>query len=289
MKKIIIYIFILTAFASYGQQIPNADFENWDNAPLGTEDKPTDWNTVNSSLGIFGGTIGQTCFQSTDANSGIYCINLKTIDPPLIPSGNPDINGIASTGDVQTTSPYGVTGGIPFTDSPDSLVGYYKYFPTGSDIGTIEMVLKDATEDTIAHARFETPSISVNQYTRFSVPFDYRNSSTPTLAVHLLSSSDGYNPVVGSQIWIDDLELIYNPVINSVVKLKETRVEVYYAANQLYIDNPEHEELGNILVYSAMGRHVETLSTNQLSTANLPLGFYTYVIPVVGITGKFMR
>lgn len=282
MKKLFTLVACAVTVAVSAQQVPNADFESWD-----SQDKPTDWNTVNSALGGAGALLNQTCYRSTDANSGSYAINLVTVDPPSFPPGNPDINGIASTGSVQTSPPYGVTGGITFDDFPDSLVGYYKYFPSGSDIGTIEMVLKSSGEDTIAHARFETPSSTVNQYTRFSVPFDYRNANTPDLAVHLISSSDGFNPVVGSQIWVDDLEVIYNPVVSSVAqKMKESRVEVYFANNQLYIKNPAQKQIGNIEVYDMVGRRLQTL-THQNSTLNsLPRGFYTYVIPSIGISGK---
>ncbi len=289
MKKIITSIFIFISISSFGQQMENGGFENWDNPSSGMEDKPTGWNTVNTALGILASTIGQTCFKSTDARSGSYCIKLVTINPPVFPPNNPDINGVAATGDIQTTSPYGVTGGVSFAEKPDSLVGYYKYSQSGSDRGTVEMVLKNGTEDTIAHARFVTPSSSVSQYTRFSVPFEYRNSNTPSKAVNLISSSDGFNAVVGSQIWIDDLALIYNTIINAVAEIIETRVEVYYAANKLFIDNPEKEDIGDILVYNAAGQHVKSLSIGHLSTKNLPQGFYTYVIPAVGITGKFMR
>ena len=289
MKKIITYIFILTASLSFSQQIVNAGFENWDTPPsAGTEDKPTGWNTVNTALGVLAVTIGQTCVQTADAHAGSYAIQLTTIDPPPFPLNNPDINGVAATGDIQTSSPYGVTGGVSFSGKPDSLIGYYKYSQAGSDRGTVEMVLKNGTEDTIAHARFVTPSSSVSQYTRFSVPFDYRNSNTPSKAVNLISSSDGFNAVVGSQIWVDDLALIYNTII-AVAEIIETRVEVYYASNKLFIDNPEKEDIGDILVYNAAGQYIKSLSIGHLSTKNLPQGFYTYVIPAVGISGKFMR
>jgi hypothetical protein len=288
MKNIIMSLFILVSTAVFGQQIPNSDFESWDAVSAGNGDKPSSWNTVNSSLGSLGFTIGKTCVQTADAHAGSYAIQLTTVDPPAFPLNNPDINGVAATGDIQTTSPYGVTGGVSFTEKPDSLVGYFKYSQAGSDRGTVEMVLKNGTEDTIAHARFVTPSSSVSQYTRFSVPFNYRNSNTPSKAVNLISSSDGFNAVVGSQIFVDDLEVIYNTII-AVAEIIETRVEVYYASNKLFIDNPEQENIGDILVYNAAGQHVKSISIGHLSTKNLPQGFYTYVIPAVGITGKFIR
>ncbi len=277
------------SLASWAQQIPNAGFENWDNVSAGNQDKPTSWNTVNSSLGILGGTIGQTCFQSTDARTGSYSIQLKTIDPPIFPTGNPDINGIASTGEVETTAPYGINGGITFTGTPDSLVGYYKYAPVSNDIGTVEMVLSGANSDTIAHARFETPSTMINTYTRFSVPFVYRNTNTPTTAVHLLSSSDGFNPVVGSQIWIDDLSLVYNPVSLNELSASKAAFQVNVINDKLGVVNPDALPYNQLLVYNMMGELVLTSSKPLVSLQNLPVGVYIYTIPEVAVSGKFVR
>ena len=287
MKKITTVIFIMIVTASFSQQIINAGFEDWDTPSSGMEDKPTGWNTVNTALGLLAGTIGQTCYKSVNSRSGSYCIKLVTISPPVFPLNNPDINGIAATGDIQTSSPYGVTGGVSFTGRPDSLVGYYIYSQSGSDRGTVEMVLKNGTEDTIAHARFVTPSSSVSQYTRFSVPFDYMSSSTPSKVVNLISSSDGFNAVVGSQIFVDDLEAIYNSV--NIEEIGLSSLEVYHSSNRLFLNNPNQQEIGDILIYNCMGQYVANFSNTDLSTSNLTSGFYTYVIPRVGLSGKFVR
>ena len=63
-------------------------------------------------------------------------------------------------------APPGVGGGVPYTGRPDSIAGWYKYSPTGTDNGFVEFQLLGtaSTPDTIGYVRFVTPSAAVASY-----------------------------------------------------------------------------------------------------------------------------
>lgn len=270
MKKITLpFAFTIIAGSTFAQQIPNPSFENWeitsDSSPH--DDKPNDWNTVNSSLSaILASTLSQTCFQSTDAHTGTYSAKFKTVSPPL-PS-YPNVNGIGTTGSINTTT-YGVDGGLSFTSRPDSLVGWYKCSPVNGDSPTIEFVVKDAQEDTIGHAKFVGSTTDVSTWTRFAVPVDYRNSDTPSIGVAFCSASNGFSSQIGSELWVDDLELIYNPV---GIDQFELDFGAYYAHQNIHIVS--EQTTGSVELYDLGGKLVHEAALSPSIAVKLQPGVY---------------
>ncbi len=207
MKKI--YTFILSLFISgsclaQNPALPNAGFEFW--TQVGNHLDPNNWNTLNPSTAILGVF---TATRSSSPHSGSYAIQLTTKSVFLQIA-----NGIATTGTLITTPPYGVVGGIPYEGRPDSIAGWYKFAPAGTDSGFVQFMLQDSTTlDTIGFVRWETHNIAVGTYTRFSAPITYYSTATPNLSCWILSSSRASNPVVNSSLTIDDLQLIFNPIV----------------------------------------------------------------------------
>lgn len=268
----------LMTLSSMAQQIPNGDMETWTISTGWTPDGdyPTDWSTVNNSIpDAQAWLISQTCHQEdTDVHGGMYAVHLETVAPPS--SGYPNINGIVTNGNINETT-YAIESGIPFTARPDSLVGYFKASPVGSDFGTIEFVLKDGNEDTLGWARFEAPNTAISSYTRFSVPVVYSSSATPTTAVVLLSASDGFNSVVGSELWVDDLELIYNPVGIEEEKLDNSTA--WYNGNAIVLDlTKSNSEKVQVSVIDLAGKEVYSGRTGgsqkHFIRANVSNGLY---------------
>ena len=199
-------VFLVVASNATGQNVatPNAGFENW--TQVGNHFDPNDWNTLNPSTGIIGVF---TCTRATgaDVHSGTYAIKLTTKTVFGITA-----NGIASTATLITTPPYGVTGGIPYTERPDSIVGWYMYAPASTaDSGFIQFVLLGAANDTIGFVRYTTPNTPVSTYTRFSAPVNYFSPATPVLSYWILSSSGPVTPVASSALIVDDIDLVFDP------------------------------------------------------------------------------
>ena len=161
------------------------------------------WNTLNSKTWIMG---KRTAFiaNKADAHSGNYAA--KLITKYIIGRG---VNGLATTGRLFTTSPY-IDGGVPYTYRPDSISGWFKYFPQANDSGFVEFILFNAKSDTIGYSRYWTKNKVTKNYARFSQPIIYFSNATPHHARWLCSSSRDEKPVEGSTIFVDDLKLIFN-------------------------------------------------------------------------------
>ncbi|MBT4774324.1 MAG: T9SS type A sorting domain-containing protein [Crocinitomicaceae bacterium] len=285
MKNVIILTnLILSCVFFNAQQLSNAGFENWDiltdSSPH--DDMATSWNTVNSSLDPFtAGTLSPTCYQSSDVHSGAYSINLKSVSPP-IPSF-PVVNGIATSGSINTST-YEVEGGVSYVLRPDSLVGWYKSSPQTGDLATIEFVLKGASNDTIGWGRFESPTTPVSVWTRFSVPIEYWSSDFPVLAICLLSASDGFNAVAGSELWVDDLELVFN-----VIGLKEIDEEfnMYYSNQQLSWDSKLHVQ--EVSVFNIGGQLMRSFDDLTENTIDLVLQEGIYLVKIKTLNGEISK
>jgi hypothetical protein len=117
------------------------------------------------------------------------------------------------------------------SNSPDSLVFWVKYKPVtaGSNLARVSTVIHNNTNgykdpndvgniNTVATAilNFSTTS---NQWIRKSVPFTYTGNGS--VAVYVISTfttnSIPGGGSVNDSLWIDDIELIYNPVNQPVV------------------------------------------------------------------------
>lgn len=257
----------LSCISLFAQQLPNASFETWSGS--GNNEKPDSWNQLNASLpGSVAIFVPKTCHKTTPGHTGTYCAKLETVNVTI----QGPTNGILTTGNIITTPPYGVDGGLVYPFRPDSLVGWYKSSPATGDLGTVEITLLDAALDTVGRGKFFTPSTAVNTWTRFAVKIDYYMASVPDKAITLASSSDGFNAVVGSLLWVDDLELIFNPL--SAEEESDPVISVY-SNNALVYVNLLGMELENpvITYYSIDGKELLTQSLSNNSVNSLYPGF----------------
>jgi hypothetical protein len=223
MKHIFTILLSITFLTiSAQQQIENPGFENWED--VGTvADEPTDWSSIKTSdVGTLNALAPQVWSQSTDAHTGNFSVRLENIQ-----SIGPVANGIITSGrihaDLDPENGYVFTDvadaqwNSPFTDLPDSLVGWYKYTPSGSDAGKAQVILHTGAAQNpdpgftnwVGEARFDF-SGTTSAWTRFSVPFLYYNANTPAYLLAVLVAGDSTSSVAGSVALFDDLELIYN-------------------------------------------------------------------------------
>ncbi len=274
-----IYSFIFIVFSSFSAALaqnaatPNPGFENW--TQVGNHYDPDNWNTLNpntSILGVF------TCTRASgvDVHSGNYAIKLTTKSVFGITA-----NGIASTATLVTTPPYGVTGGIPYTGRPDSITGWFKCNPaSASDSGFVQFVLLDSNNDTVGFCRNTFPNAAVGSYTRFAKAITYFSSATPALSYWILSSSDGTNPVINSNLFIDDIDLVFNSTaINDLTNAENIYVQNTVSDGILKINN-ENKENYKLQLYDATGRiHAEfevVRGENNFNIEQLVPGIYFY-------------
>lgn len=246
MKKIFTTLFLAMGAFAFGQtQIANAGFENWDNVGSSTEE-PTSFNSNKTGTGL-ASSGPQTCSRATSPHSGSYCVRVET-KYFIIATVNGNVtSGVVeapssnkSEGFLSATSGNGAR--IPLTGRPDSLVGWYKYTQatggTGAaaEQGKVRVILHtgdyydpetpvnsnhpNMSANKIGDALYVTPAANQATWKRFSVPFNYASSSTPAYVMVNITSSNNQLTVApnssstGSIMFVDDLELIYNPVAN---------------------------------------------------------------------------
>ncbi|CAA6829629.1 MAG: Unknown protein [uncultured Aureispira sp.] len=211
----------------FGQTtIPNGDFENWQS--IGTADEePTNWSGNKTGSG-FANLGPQTCFrESSNPHTGSYCLKLDNGSF----FGTP-INATATTGRIEAPSSNPTDGYIntlttnadhntPFTGRPDSLVGWFRFDQGGTDVGRIQAILHDnfnvsnpdqggSAAHIISEAAFDLPNGNTAAWTRFAVPFNYNNGSTPEYILLIATASSTIGSANSSTIlWVDDLSVVY--------------------------------------------------------------------------------
>lgn len=267
-------LFIATGLTLNAQNAtPNPGFENW--TPVGNRFDPTDWNTLNPSTAIIG-VLTCTRASGADAHSGSFAIKLTTKSVFGITA-----NGIASTGTLITTPPYGVSGGIPFTGRPDSISGWYKYSPQGADQGFVQLMLTGSSiTDTIGFVKFETPNSAIGTFTYFSAPVTYYSSANPTNSIWILSSSRGDNPVVNSSIIVDDIAMVFNPTgLENATAKKQVTLLNNPASSQLLFQTDDSYQLELISITgTTVLKTIISSGNNAVSIDAVADGMYFYTL-----------
>ncbi len=254
MKKIKLTTFsiLLTlGMANAQQQIANGGFELWDT--LGNYSQPKNWYTLNP-LTVFGFEPSTTI--TTDAHSGTYAVVLESKSNTFT-----DYTGLLCSGPILdgNNDPDFEHLNIKFNGRPTHARFYYKSLPVKNDTCAFIMVLLKwnpvlSKNDTLAQATFSMGD-SVGSYTLANVPFEYYSTATPDSAYYIMSSSiDGLNPLAGSKLIVDDLELVYSAsgIVNFDKKLEAT-VYPNPSNNVLNIDF-ENDKMRNIEIYNSQGK-----------------------------------
>ncbi|MCD4664356.1 MAG: PCMD domain-containing protein [Bacteroidales bacterium] len=224
-KLLLVITSIVIVITTIGQQQPeNPGFELWEDVGLDV-DEPIDWSSIKTSDdGFLNGFAPYVWDQSTDAHSGTYSVRLYNssvlgiVAAGTITNGqihadfNPD-NGYAFTNESDSKWH------TPLNQKPDSVVIWAKFSPLGGDVAAVKALLHTgfakipdpASQNWISLAQIDIPD-ETTTWTRFSAPFNYFNSTTPEYILFVLSAG-GANATEGSQVYFDDIELIYNPVV----------------------------------------------------------------------------
>lgn len=328
MRKTFTSIFLSLGIAFFAQtQIPNAGFENWEGS--GSSVEPTSWNSNKTGTGL-ASSGPQTCYQETSGpHSGSSCVRVETKYYILAVVNGNVTSGVVNAPSTNKSEGYlSATGSnkFTFTDHPDSLVGYYKYNQaTGGtnaaqEQGKVLAIIhtgdyydpatpvngnhSDLSANKVGDALFLTPQSNVNSWQRFSVPFVYTSTVTPAYIMVNITSSNDQNTAApnssstGSKLWVDDLELIYNPAGTGV---KETDLNKFI--NAFYFDKNLNVDLSHvystkpldITVYDLTGKcvksmHLENQIMNKVSLNELNSGMFLYQIKGADFqkTGKFI-
>lgn len=107
----------------------------------------------------------------------------------------------------------------PMSSRPDSLIGWFKATPQTGDRANIGVLLHvdegrlpafGTEANWVGGASWKAPYGTVNDWTRFSTPFNYTSAIDPEWILFILTAGDSAGSQVGTQAWFDDMALIYN-------------------------------------------------------------------------------
>ena len=217
-------LFLMLPLSFIGQQLENPGFENWENAGT-VKDEPVDWSTIKTADVPGIASVAPVTFdRSNDAHSGNYALKLYNVS----------VFGIIATGaitngrfhaDFDLSKSYSYTQhddarwNTPFTARPDSLTGWFKFYPNDDDRAQFKVILhvdscklpeNGTFPNWIGMAVYVTePGATFENWTRFSVPFEYYSDDLPAYELTVLNSGDSTTAVDSSYLLVDDLELIY--------------------------------------------------------------------------------
>ncbi len=297
LRVCIVFILISPAVI-IAQQLENPGFELWENAGT-VRDEPVDWSSIKTSDAgdLINNAAPLVWDKSTDAHSGNF--SLKLI--------NKEAFGIVATGTMTNgrvhadfnpelgfvyTDSSDARWHTPFTWRPDSLAGWYKYYPKGQDFGRVKMVLHIGEGQIPENGTFPNwvgladfimePGVTIDTWTRFCVPFEYYNENFPEYTLLTIYGGNGTTSTDSSIVYFDDLEVIYKNA--GIPETAMNKAFLHFSQGMLILDflTPDYYINQPFKLVDISGRVVysENLTSKEISglPANLPDGMYVAVL-----------
>src|SRR5690554_4468704 len=286
----------LLSMSTFAQmQIGNSDFEQWDDAGS-TNEEPVNWNsfmTANCTMSNFfcGQGQKQRLKRSIDAHSGNYSARIySTSVLGIVANGNMTLGRVnmgsssaANSSNFNFTDIANPDFNQTFTDKPDSLVVWVKYNPVqATSLARISATIHDnynyrdpenaaASPHKVAQAILNYGSTN-SQWSRISIPFDYVGPSTDAqyILITFTTSSTAGGGDANDEVFIDDLELIYNA----------NEVEIAPIAVQSLFVN----ESGNVLTATETPNAASSVTARQWKSSTTAGGPYTAIAGETGTT-----
>ncbi|MBW6461026.1 MAG: PCMD domain-containing protein [Bacteroidales bacterium] len=210
----------------YGQQIDNPGFEAWEDITSILKE-PVNWSTIKTADDPYIASVAPVTFeQSIEARTGDYALKLYNVNAFGIIATGAITNGrFHAEFNIDNSYAYTDTTDLqwhqPFTWRPDSLAGWFRFYPQDNDICQFKVILhvKEAKmpefgtlPNWVGMAQFRSePGVTYDNWTRFSVPFEYFQDINPRYLLCVINSGDSISAFADSWLLADDLELIYEP------------------------------------------------------------------------------
>jgi len=170
--------------------IPNYDFEDWYNVEYTAVDS---WNSLNNYFNSFGVEPLQLV---SDAQDGLVSAEMTT----HLFMGEHIVPGYLSLGEIFIDDVDPVRG-IPYTDKPSKLKGYYKYFPAEDELGIVQVLFSQFDVQIGGGAMQFAPA---SEFTYFEVPLNY--AGDPDSLTLIFASGN----IPGSRLLIDNISFDFS-------------------------------------------------------------------------------
>lgn len=297
MKKAL--LLTTTAFLSlsaFGQtQIGNSDLEQWEAAPAGQE--PVNWNSFMTASGSFSGFADVQIEQSSNVrpgSAGTVSARIWSRDAGfgVVANGNMTLGKI-NMGNITPSNPSNhnktITGDPEFseaiTDMPDSIVFWVNFNPIDdTEMARVKATLhddfdyldpEDATSSTHVVAIAELNYDTTGGWERMSIPFNYSGPAT-TVEYILVTFTTNMSPGGGDpndEVFIDDIELIYNP--NSIEESQLANVNAFLNNETSEINFTFDDGVsGEYAIYDTSGKLINSGAMSAKVPFDAPQGIY---------------
>lgn len=280
MKKFYVLLAMMFTIVISKAQIPNSGFENW--STKNGYSNPVDWDNFNdmtSQMSII------TCEKGLNPNSSSYLkLTSKTVP------GFGVIPGLAVCGafDLNTMSP---SSGFAYTKRPTSLSGICRHNEANGFV-EIRLTKWDQNSNTriIISNSIYPFSGKTSGWTKFSIPMNYINSTSPDSCIILISASDD-SPTNGDYLYLDDLN--FNEVTAVDDENFNSNITVYPNPATDFIQPSILSQLNdssNFQIMDINGRIIQTsvqLSNqiNKIDVSTLTPGLY--LIKVIALDKQY--
>lgn len=281
------------SFVGASSPFPNGDFEEWNSL---NSEEPEDWFTSNIFTLMAGGT---SVTKTTDSHDGDYAIQIENTLTIW-----DDTLGLITNGYFVGDGPIG---GMPVTQTPDVLSGYYKYMPVEEDTALAGVFLYHYNE-ALGYAELLEENymylLPTDVYLPFELQVEYTDIPLPdTINIAFAAGNTdefGTSAELGSTLIVDDLSITFKPYSSVEEDIKNEVVKVFPnpASDQLFIkfmELPDQEINFNILDSKGqlvVERKIENHSNKilEINVSDLPSGIYFYHINNKEFThsGKFV-
>jgi hypothetical protein len=189
--KLLFSLGLFFALAANAQTIPNGGFENWTNNPY--EDPQFFWQTSNMIVASV--NLPYNVLKVSDPQQGTYAMKMNTVT-----NGMDTMFGFITNGDPTT-----LAGGIPYSQHPSSLTGYYKSTIMPGDTGLLICIFKQGGIPISTDVQIFVGTHST--YTPFALSVNLPPLSTPDTVIIAAASSNAFstNGIPGSMLQLDNL------------------------------------------------------------------------------------
>ncbi len=254
-------------------------FGNWDTCAAG--EIPQYWDGFNRQVIINGMNLGEViCVKKDSADPKDINYSVRITSEAVL--GGSVVAGMLTTGNLNinfTNQDGTIDGGIPYTQKPAMLKGWYKYTPNGTDTAQISVWFKKNGEN------FGGGKLNLNSqkqvWTLFEIPLNYQPNITPDTVNILFSSSIMKNNLpIGScleidHIWFEGGSLGVN---NKQDLINITKIYPNPTSSYVYIEVPKNMKNYTVSIYNTSGQRIITISSkskvSKVSTNKLSKGVY---------------
>lgn len=307
MKRVLLFAFsaVVAVNVSAQGQIGNSDMESWETVSNASE--PVNWNSFLSAQGSLTWAAANQIEQSSDVrpgSTGTSSARIWTRNAGFGVKANGNVTlGRINMGSTTASDPanhnISLTANPDFseslTDTPDSIVFWVKYNAANSSSqARMKATLhddydyRDPEDATSATHVVATAVLNYNPtsgWVRMSVPFDYSGPATGNthILVTFASNATPGGGDVDDEVYIDDVQLIYNVNATNEIAQNELEVAMDNASNQIIVSG-ENTLNGRYDIYNTSGQKVQA---GELSST---IGFEAkagiYFVHILTATGS---